>query len=331
MVLLQNDGGLPLSDATSVAVFGELADVANLGDEGSSNAVPSVAVTPLEGLTAIGDSLGIAVRADLAPSEAASVDAAVVVVGLTSDEEGEQIPLFPGGDRDTLALPAEQIALIAEVAAQNPRTVVVLEGGSAITVESWVDAVGAVVMAWYPGMEGGTALGRLLFGLDNFAGRLPFSVPVEEADLPEFDHTSFAVTYDYFHGYRHLDRQGVAPRYAFGHGLSYTTMALSDLTVVTDETGLTAQVEVRNTGTVAGAEVVQLYAGTTAIADRAPRDLRAFQKVELMPGESEVVVLRVERDALKHWADGWQEASGEWEVSVGTSAVDLPLRADVAL
>lgn len=331
MVLLHNEGALPLSDVTQVAVFGDLADVANLGDKGSSNAVPSVAVTPLEGIQAIGGALGIGVVADVAPADAGTVDAAVVVVGLTSDEEGEQIPLFPGGDRDSLALPADQIDLITEVAAANPRTVVVLEGGSAITVEPWVDAVQAVVMAWYPGMEGGTALGRLLFGQDNFAGRLPFSVPVDESHLPEFDHTSVAVTYDYFHGYRHLDHVGIAPRYAFGHGLSYTTTTLTDLSVEVTPSAVVASVEVVNTGSVAGYEVVQLYLGTQDVPNRAPRDLRAFHKVWLEPGEAQTVELTAERASLRHWDAGWQEASGMWQAWVGTSAVDLPLEASVAL
>lgn len=311
MVLLRNEGNaLPLGPG-SIAVIGPLADVANLGDEGSSNATPSSAVTPLQGIQAAAGRVGASVNPVTDPAQTASADAAVVVVGLTSEDEGEQIPLFPGGDRDDLGLKPSDVQLIRDVAAYNPRTIVVLEGGSAIRVSEWVDEVAGLVMAWYPGMEGGTALGELLFGEADFEGHLPLSIPVNDADLPDFDHTSTAVTVDDFHGYRHLDREGIAAQYPLGFGLSYTGFTQTEPVVSADGQGLRATVTVTNTGTRAGADLVLLW-GATGLPDRAPRELLAFAKVRLDPGQSETVTLSVPADRLQIWDGGWTDT--DWTV-----------------
>jgi beta-glucosidase len=326
MVLLKNDSALPFEDiVNSITVIGPLADVTNLGDAGSSNATPSYAIDPLTGIQAAADAHGVGIIHSTDAASAAFTDAAIVVVGLTSDDEGEQIPLFPGGDRDDLLLHAEDIALIEEVASWNERVVVVMEGGSAITVEGWIDSVEGLVMAWYPGMEGGTALGQLLFGDANFEGRLPISVPVNLADLPPFDHVSDAVTYDYLHGYRHLDANGVAARYPFGFGLSYTTFAYDaatlDAQLVSADGTLSVTVEVTNTGSQAGAEVVQVYV-VSQVAGSAPRDLRAFQKVWLAPGEQSEVTLEIPIDGLQHWDGGWKLGT-DFTAEVGPSHADI--------
>jgi beta-glucosidase len=348
MVLLENrDDALPLEATalTSLAVVGRLADTPNLGDVGSSNVEPTHTVTPLEGLTerAAGATVTHVATDDmLALADEAVVtaaDAAVVVVGLTAEDEGEAIPGRPGGDRLHMHLSEEHVALVQEVAALNDRTIVVLEGGSAITVEGWVDDVEAVVMAWYPGMEGGTALAELLFGDANFSGKLPVTVPVSEDQLPEFDNESLVVTYDYFHGYRHMDRGGIAPRYPFGHGLSYTTYAYGNLVVESDRLApddtLVVSVDVTNTGAVAGDEVVQLYVGYDSSAvERSERDLKAFARVPLDPGETRTVTLEVPVRDLAYWDAG----AGQWivepmdhTVHVGGSSRDLPLEAQVSV
>ncbi|MEZ4316176.1 MAG: glycoside hydrolase family 3 C-terminal domain-containing protein [Myxococcota bacterium] len=176
IVLLENDGVLPLQPGASIALIGELATVANLGDDGSSASTPSAAVSPLAGLQAAGANVTWSADA----SGAVGADVAVVVVGLTADDEGEAILPGVGGDRDTLGLSAEHVALVTAVAAVHDRVVVVLEGGSALTVEPWVDDVEAVLMAWYPGEEGGAALASVLLGEVAPSGRLPVSVPVSE-------------------------------------------------------------------------------------------------------------------------------------------------------
>jgi beta-glucosidase len=269
IVLLKNAGGtLPLDRGalTSIAVVGPLADLENLGDTGSSDVEPSYAVTALEGVQDRAGAIAVAhvPGTTLSPAEEATIsaaDAAIVVVGLTEDDEGES---FVGaGDREMLDLAADQAQLVADVAALSAATIVVLEGGSAITVEGWIDDVEAVLMAWYPGMEGGNAIADVIFGDVNPSGRLPLSFPRLESDLPPFDNVSLAVTYDYYHGYRLLDRDAVDPRFPFGFGLSYTTYSYANL-VVADSTldpdgTLEVSVDVTNSGTVAGDEVVQLY------------------------------------------------------------------------
>jgi beta-glucosidase len=327
MVLLKNEGALPLDDVDSLAVYGALADVANLGDVGSSNSTPSTASTPLDGIQAAAARAGATVVRTDDPTLANASDAAVVVVGLTSDDEGEQIPLLPGGDRDDLGLHAEDIALIEAVMAQQPRTIVVLEAGSALTVEPWGDTVPAIVMAWYPGMEGGAAVGELLFGEQNFSGRLPLSVPVALTDLPPFDHVSSAVTYDYWHGYRHLAHAGIAARFPFGHGLSYTSFSWDNLTVTEGATGPVAEVTVTNTGDRDGHEVVQVYLSGRAPIEMAERDLRGFAKVFAASGETVLVKIALDPSDLLSWQDGWAPVATSWTVYAGPNAETTPLQA----
>ncbi|MCA9627763.1 MAG: glycoside hydrolase family 3 protein, partial [Myxococcales bacterium] len=171
LVLLKNDSGaLPLgsSNAAQVAVIGSLSDAINLGDAGSSNSQPLDVVTPLAGISARLKATPLHIDHDVLTADdetaLASRKVAIVVVGLTKEDEGESIPGRPGGDRETLALSAEHQALISRVSELVETTIVVLEGGSAITVAGWVDRVDGLVMAWYGGMKGGTALGELLWG-----------------------------------------------------------------------------------------------------------------------------------------------------------------------
>jgi len=353
IVLLRNeDDTLPLDETnlTTVAVVGHLADTVNLGDRGSSLATPSMAVTPLAGIRAlVGGSLDVQHFGTdtLAPGDAtalAAADAVVVVVGLTNDDEGENTPVS-GGDRDTLGLPPDRAALITDVAALNPCTVVVLEGGSAIAAP-WLDAVGAVVMAWYPGMEGGHAIADVVFGRVNPSGRLPLTWPVDESGLPPFANDAVSVTYGYYHGYRLMDRDGLEPLFPFGHGLSYTTFSYDAVALDSDsdtspgadtdalgaDDTLVVTVDLSNTGDRAGEEVVQVYVGANgSTADRPVRDLRAFARVAIEAGDSTSVDLRVKVADLALW----DVATGAWVVEpltytayVGPSSRHLPLTAD---
>src|SRR5262249_17272557 len=155
-----------------------------------------------------------------------------------------------------------------------------------------------ILTAWYPGEQGGNAIAEVLFGDVNPSGHLPLSFPHAEADLPVFDNVSFAVTYGYFHGYRWLDRNGTAPLFPFGFGLSYTTFQYANLTVtpgtLSPHGRLRVTADVTNTGTVAGDEVAQLYVGYTGSqVDRSVRDLKGFARVHLEPGETRTVVFEV--------------------------------------
>lgn len=191
----------------------------------------------------------------------------------------------------------------------NPRTVAVLEGGSAFIIERWRREVPAILMLWYPGMEGGTALARLLFGDVAPSGKLPFTIPHRADELPFFDTDTDRIDYGLYHGYTLLDREGSEPAYAFGFGLSYTTFETSDPRVVVESDRAAVTVKVRNTGRRAGAEVVQLYVGfAESSVDRPARLLRAFTRLELSPGEERDVTLEVRAGDLS-WYD---EAAGSF-------------------
>jgi beta-glucosidase len=343
MVLLRNEAKtLPLDVASTkkIAVIGALANTINLGDTGSSNTVPSYAVTPLDGLKARGGSIAItyvpgptiSAAEEMAITEA---DAAIVVVGLTAADEGEAIEGVSAGDRKFMGLRDEDIMLIENVKTQSAKTIVVLEGGSAITVEPWIQNTEAVIMAWYPGQEGGNALADLLFGDVIPSGKLPLTVPIAETQLPPFVNDSDAVTYGYFHGYRHIDNEKLTPSFPFGFGLSYTTFAYSDLRLETptvDKAGkLVAHVDVTNTGERAGEEVVELYiAVPMSAAERAPKELRAFSRVALDPGQKKTVDLTIRGSELAYWDETKSTFVVEpttYEVWVGSSSRDLPLSA----
>lgn len=346
MVLLKNAGGLlPLSeDIETIAVVGQLSDTANLGDQGSSSVSPTTSVSPLAGLEArIGAERIVSITTDAPSAEELStldgLPVAVVVAGLTYQDEGENIPGGQGGgDRAHLGLHDDQVALIEAVSSRVKHTIVVLEGGSAIIVRPWVDSVEGLLMAWYPGTEGGAALARLLFGDVNPSGRLPVTFARNEADYPPWDITSERVEYGYLHGYRLLDEEGREPEYAFGFGLSYSRSELGRLELDRVEAGagdtVTVSVDVYNRGAVAMDEVVQVYASApdSAVA-RAPKILVGFVRLALDPGEVKTARIPIDVEAhLSHWdvdAAAWALESTDWTLRVGKSSRDLPLTASL--
>jgi beta-glucosidase len=198
-----------------------------------------------------------------------------------------------GGDRTSLTLSATDEALIRAVAGANPRTIVCVMGGSAVIMESWRASVPAILMLWYPGMEGGHALADVLLGKAAPSGRLPFVIPADPAHLPHFDRNARSITYDLWHGYRKLDADGAAPAFPFGFGLSYTQFEYRSARVDRDEVGaadtVTVSVEVENTGARDADEVVQLYAEAIGSAiERAPRELRGFTRIPVPAGTTRI-------------------------------------------
>ena len=344
IVLLKNAASaLPLDRAGlgSLVVVGDLAARRNLGDLGSSTVTPTSAVIPLDGIRAAAGAVPVThvTSMPLTAEDQAAVaaaDAAIVVAGLTSDDEGEGT--ITVGDRASLVLPRDQDALIAAVAALNPRTIVVLEGSGAVLMP-WVDDVAAVLEAWYPGQEGGTAIGEVLFGDVNPSGKLPVSFPRAETDLPPFDDVSLAVSYGYFHGYRWLDRNGVAPLFPFGFGLSYTSFAYANLRVAPATLvpwgRVRVSADVTNTGARPGDEVAQLYVSYDGSrVDRAVRDLKGFARVHLEPGETKTVTFDVRAVDLAFWdvaAAAWSLEPIRYGLHVGPSSRDLPLEGDVTI
>ncbi|MBI3783336.1 MAG: glycoside hydrolase family 3 C-terminal domain-containing protein [Deltaproteobacteria bacterium] len=337
IVLLKNDNAtLPLKRAAvgSIAVVGTLADTPNIGDGGSSAVDPSYVVTPFAGIRDHAGTASVHLLASNTLSvtdqeTVAAVDAVVVVVGTTSSDEGE------AHDRTTLELASDQQQLITSVAAINPNTIVVLEGGSSFIVESWIDHVPAMLMAWYPGLEGGHALADILFGDVNPSAKLPLTFARSADDLPPFDNHSLRVTYGYYHGYHLLDHNGVEPRFAFGFGLSYTRYRYSNLRLA-DSTlprsgMLQVSADITNSGNVSGDEIAQLYIGYQGSGvDRPVRDLRGFAKVHLEKGQTRSVTFDVAISDLAYYdvdSSAWHVEPITYRIEVGPSSRDLPLQA----
>nr|WP_225635394.1 glycoside hydrolase family 3 C-terminal domain-containing protein [Streptomyces solaniscabiei] len=263
---------------------------------------------------------------------ARSADAAIVVVGTTENGESE------GCDRTDLALGRTQDALVRAVAAANPRTVAVVNSGGPVEMP-WRDAAGAVLLAWFPGQEGGGGLADVLFGRAEPGGRLPTTWPAVLADAPvtRTRPAGGRLAYDEgLHiGYRGWLREHRTPAYWFGHGLGYTTWAYEELAVppVTRAgDDLTALVRVRNTGARAGREVVQVYlARPAAVVEHPARWLAGYAAVHARPGETVTVPVRVPARALRHWSvaeHAWRTEYGRCRVLAGRSAGDLPLAAE---
>ena len=264
-----------------------------------------------------------------AEAAAKEADVALLFVGTNGDWESE------GFDRTTMDLPGNQNALIARVAAANPKTVVVLQTGSPAAMP-WLEQVPAVLEGWFPGQECGNALADVLFGDVNPSGKLPQTFPVRLEDNPAFinypgenGHVRYGE--GLFVGYRYYDAKEIAPLFPFGFGLSYTAFAygnirLSAETLKPGET-LTAQVDVTNTGDTAGKETVQLYILDPESRLRRPRkELKGFAKVELAPGETKTVSLPIDAFSLAYWDDAehaWVAEAGRFEVAIGASAHEI--------
>ena len=228
-----------------------------------------------------------------------------------------------GGDRTSLRLNESDVTLIRAVAAANPRTVVALQGGSAVIPTEWIDAVPAVVQAWYGGSQAGPGLADVLLGVVNPSARLPFSVPVDEADLPAFDRDAREFRYDRWHGWWHLARNGTAPLFPFGFGLSYSTFSLADVVVVRAGDAIDVRGMVHNNGTRDGADVVQVYAERPDIG--APDRLAGFTRIEVLSGAAvpfhvAVPLARLQsRDPAAH---AWRPPSGRHTITVARYAGD---------
>jgi beta-glucosidase len=255
-------------------------------------------------------------------------DAVIVFAGLSN--------LFEGGmnDRTTLALPEGQDELIRAVGKANANTVVVLINGTPVAMP-WLDDVPAVLEAYYPGQEGGSAIARVLFGDVNPSGKLPETFPKRLEDNPShgfFPGENGRVSYGegIYVGYRHYDTKGIEPLFPFGHGLSYTQFVYSDLTLKQENDGsLRVALAVTNTGDRAGAETIQLYVrDVEASVDRPAKELKAFTKIQLLPGQMKQAELGLARDAFGFFSSArrnWVVEPGEFELLIGSSSRDIRL------
>ena len=270
--------------------------------------------------------------------EAAKQSDAVVLCVSTKGTDAE------GSDRSSMDLPHKQADLIRAVAEANPRTLVVLNNGAPVAMKDWLDRVPGVIEAWLPGQEGGGALASIIFGDVNPSGKLPDTLATARGDYPDapnFPGKDAQVHYDegVFVGYRHFDKAGIAPLFPFGFGLSYTTFTCRNLQLsrASFQPGdtVTASVDVANTGSRAGEEVVQLYIhDPQPKIDRPVRELKGFTKVALQPGETKTVQLTVRGRDLAYFDEAghqWKADPGDYEIELGTSSRDLPQRAALRL
>ncbi len=354
IVLLKNDDALPLptDKPLSIAVIGGYAQIGVVSGTGSGAVVPAggyAAVIPIGGAGPMGPTRNLYLMpssplAELRkllpdaqidfdpgqnPAEAALLakrSNVVIVFGVRSEGEGYDLP--------DLSLPWGQDLLIDKVATVNPNTIVVLETGNPVSMP-WHDKVRAIVQAWYPGQSGGQAIAEVLTGEVNPSGHLPITFPQSLEQTPRPDLPGMGTpwgtptTIDYDEGadvgYRWFARTGARPRYAFGHGLSYTDFDYAELTVEGGET-VTASFNVINTGRRAGADVAQLYL-TDAVGERRMR-LLGFDRVELAPAESRRVTIRTDPRLLGRFevdAGQWHVAAGTYLVAVGKAADHLVL------
>ncbi|MFD5764446.1 glycoside hydrolase family 3 C-terminal domain-containing protein [Streptomyces sp. NPDC127049] len=351
-VLLRNDGDLLPLDASApqrLAIVGEFARTPRYQGEGSSRVTPTRLDDALSAIAAAAPDAHVAYApgfpvddpsadADALREEAAlaaaAADVALVFLGLPPSFEAE------GFDREHIELPVEQTRLLDAVVAVNPRTVVVLANGSVVRLSGWIDRVPAVLEGWLLGQAGGTATADLLFGRANPSGRLAETIPLRLADTPAYltwpgenGHSVYGE--GLFVGYRHYDAREPEVSFPFGHGLSYTTFSYARLRVHGDAAGLRVTVSVRNTGSRAGHEVVQVYVAAPGSRVRRPvRELKGFASVRLAPGETRDVTVSIPRADLAYFdtaTEAWLVEGLDHRIDVGASSRDIRLSATVSV
>ena len=330
-VLLKNEGGiLPLQQGAKIAVIGTMAKRMRYQGAGSSHINPTNLSQPLDFLPDAIYAPGCDDRGDTTDSlldearaAAEQAEVAVIFAGLPDRYESE------GFDRDDMKMPAGHLRMIEAVVSANPNTVVVLLCGSAVECP-WADEVKAVLYMGLPGQAGGEAIAELLYGRVNPSGKLAESWPFTYEDVPSsevYGKTADALYQEgVYVGYRYYDRAGAPVRWPFGYGLSYTEFDYSSLTV----NGDTVSVAVKNAGSFAGAEVVQLYIGAPQDGLHRPlRELKGFQKVFLQPGESWTVTFTLTDRSFAVWQDGWNIPAGTYAVCIGGLRAEIEKNFDV--
>ncbi|MBO4435090.1 MAG: glycoside hydrolase family 3 C-terminal domain-containing protein [Bacteroidales bacterium] len=327
IVLLKNDGLLPLAKRQKICVSGPAAEVIPCG--GGSGAVdPLYAVSLKEGLQHLG-----AKMVDSAPVE-------IVAVGFDKTTE------YENADR-TFALPEGQEALVDEAVARGHKVILIVNAGGAVDLSRLKTKVNAILWAWYPGQEGGKALAEILYGKVNPSGRLPVSFPASLEDNPSqaFYYPPQAYTKrghsvkpsvygeGVFVGYRGYG--DAKPLYPFGFGLDYTSFSYGPLSVEPSGNGFDVSLKVTNTGKRAGAETIQLYVReSNPSVPRPERELKAFSKVNIGKGKTETVHLHLPREAFAYYdtnIHGWKVNPGVFVLEAGASALDIRCRAEMEI
>ncbi|HSH02941.1 MAG TPA: glycoside hydrolase family 3 C-terminal domain-containing protein [Anaerolineae bacterium] len=346
IVLLKNEGVLPLAEGGKVAVIGRAAREPHFQGGGSSHIKPTEVAVPLAELEKVGgdseftfavgypedDSSQPELIAEAALLAEAS-DVALLFIALPTYKESE------GYDRTDLAFTEQQVALIKGVTAVQPRTVVILNNGSAVTMSDWIDEAAAVLEAWMMGQAGGRAIADVLFGHTNPSGKLAETFPLALEDTPAYlsypgENGVVAYGEGMFIGYRYYDAKKQDVLFSFGHGLSYTTFGYDKARLSAgtfkDKEGVTVSVDVTNEGERWGQEVVQVYVHDRASRLRRPeKELKGFAKVGLAPGETKTVTIELDFRAFAYYDPAygdWVTEDGMFDVLIGASATDIRAR-----
>jgi beta-glucosidase len=343
MVLLKNNGILPLKDQQHIAVIGRAAEEAHFQGGGSSHINPTQVDNPFKELQKLAGDTELTYAEgypagttfdesliDAAVKNARSADVALLYLALPDSKESE------GYDRADVDLTPQQVALIKAVTAVQPMTVVILNNGAPVVMSEWIGGTAAVLEAWMMGQAGGGAIADVLYGKVNPSGRLAETFPLKLVDTPahiNFPGGNGEVRYGegIFIGYRYYDAKDVPVQFPFGYGMSYTTFTYKNPKVSAasfkDVDGLTVSVDVTNTGNVAGKEVVQVYLHDhKSRLVRPPKELKGFTKVELQPGETKTVALALDFRAFAYYHPGYQQwitEDGEFDILIGSSSSDI--------
>ncbi|RYE17985.1 MAG: glycosyl hydrolase, partial [Sphingobacteriaceae bacterium] len=342
--------------------IGENASRENAMGGGSSQVKAKYEITPLQGIkNLLGDQAKITYaqgykiaknqQADpqliqQAVAAASASDAAVIFCGWTHGYDyskwDDNAYDAEGVDKPNMNMPFGQDELIKAVLKANPKTIVVLMGGGPIDVSEWINNAGAVLEGWYPGMEGGNALAKIIFGEVNPSGKLPMTFPKKLEDSPahklgEFPGKNGVVHYNegVFVGYRYFDTYHVQPQFAFGHGLSYTKFDYSNLNVLAGKNQATVKIQIKNSGKREGAEIVQIYVKQDkSTVERPEKELKAFQKVFLKPGESKIIELKLNADAFQYYNENqkkWVLEPGKFTIMAGSASDHILLNQTINL
>ncbi len=343
MVLLKNNGILPLKDQKRIAVVGLAAKKAHFQGGGSSHINPTKVDVPFMELQRAAGNAELSysegypsddgfsqILIDVAVRNARIADVALLYLALPETKESE------GYDRSDLDLTLHQVALIKAVTAVQPNTIVILNNGAPVVMSEWIDGTAAVLEAWMVGQAGGGAIADVLYGKVNPSGKLAETFPLRLVDTPahiNFPGENGVVRYGegIFIGYRYYDVKEIPVQFPFGYGMSYTTFDYHNPKVSSqtfrDVDGLTVSVDVTNTGKMAGKEVVQVYVHDhKSELFRPPKELKGFAKVELQPGETKKVALELDFRAFAYYHPAylrWITEDGEFDILIGASSTDI--------
>ncbi len=351
MVLLKNNGLLPLQQPQHIAVIGRAAEHAHFQGGGSSHVNPTQVTVPFKELQQQAPDAEMVYAEgypandafaqtliDAAVQIAQTADVALLYIALPASKESE------GYDRPDLDLTPQQVALIKAVTSVQKNTVVILNNGAPVAMCEWIDDTAAVLEAWMMGQAGGAAIADVLFGKVNPCGKLAETFPLKLSDTPAYlNHPGENSVVRYgeglFIGYRYYDEKQVPVQFPFGYGLSYTQFAYSNLKLsanrFNDVDGLAVSVDVTNTGALAGKEIVQVYVhDCQSRLVRPHKELKGFAKVDLQPGETKTVTVQLNFRAFAFYHPGyrqWITESGEFDILIGASSADIRCTATVTL